>query len=261
MTQVAISGNMQQEWQKIVDGGGTDTYTNDGFKATLAASGAGRSYVFRRMPARAGSKITFRCLAKANSGSGQIIIDYTGDSSLKPKVTIDSRDYQEYEVSIVVPYTANKDTSFIQLNAGIFSTDTGSVDIINPSISTEFDNYGFSRAWAMGLIILQRSGSDILCSVNDDFTRTGIIDVDYISDVVTVKIEQYNKSGNSFSRPIFTGQLSLDSLPNASARFGQYDAINGEIDIKFTDGTAFQPLNTLLADGETAFLWFKVDGI
>lgn len=261
MTQVAISGNMRDEWEKIVDGDGTDNYTNDGFKATLSASGTGRSYVFRRMPARAGSKITIRCLAKANSGSGQIIIDYTGDATLKPSVTIDSEDYQEYQISIVVPYTANVTTSFVQLNVGIFNPDTGSVDVINPTIETEFDNYGFARAWAMGLLRFERSGSDILTTVNDNFSRTGIVDIDYVSDEVQVTIQQYNTNVGDFARPIFSGQLTLDNLPDVTAKIGGYDATTGVVSIRFSDGAGFQPLNTLLADGEIAFMWFKAEGI
>lgn len=262
-TPLALSGQCADDFDIFKDGDGGSAQSYNGTRVNLTAgAGSGRSYLRKRIPARPGEKITVKCLACANSGTPAISIDYPAQGSQKNEITFTQNEWKEYEVSYAVPYTADVSTDYVQISIGLFTADSGNVDVVLPRIEVESAINGFARVHCMGLINLVKSGGIITATINSNYSRSGIISVNYNAATPALEIVTAKSPNASYSmRPIFSTDLSTERLPDVYPRIGQYDPVTGEVLVKFGDGSgSFIDITPLLSDGDGIFLFVMAQG-
>lgn len=262
-TPLPVSIQCADDWEIFKTGDGTSLQSYNGTRINLqAGAGTGRSYLRKRIPARPGEKITVKCLALTTSGTPAISIDYPASGQQKNEVTFNQPEWKEYEVSYVVPYTSDVSSDYAQISIGVFTNDAGNVDIILPRIEVSNCINGFARTVCMGLISLERAGGTTTASVNANYSRCGIISVNYNSATPALEIVTEKSVNASYEmRPIFNVSLSTERLPDVQPRVGQYDPTTGQFLVKFTNATgAFVDINTLLTDGFGIYLFVKGEG-
>lgn len=262
-TPLALSPQCADDFAVFKTGDGTSTQSYNGTRINFTAGApTGRAYLLRRLPARPGDKITVKCLARANSGTPAISIDYPAQGSQKNEVTFSQNEWKEYEVSYVVPYTADIGSDYVQISIGLFTNDAGNVDIILPRVEVDNCVNGFARVHCMGLISLVKNGGVVSAAINANYSHSGIISVNYNATTPALEIVTAKSPAASYGiRPIFSTDLSTERLPNVYPRIGQYDPATGEVLVKFGDGGgSFIDVTPLLADGEGIFLFVMAQG-
>ena len=250
------------DWDDYTTGDGVIVLSESNTKANVTAgAGTGRAYMRKFISARPGEKITVKCIAKRVSGNPQMSIDYPALGTSSNLVAIDSDNWQEYEISYTLPYTADDTSDVAVCTIGIFNSPNGEADIILPRIEVENNTSGFERTWGLGLIRLAKSGGVTTASLNERFVNAGIRGVSYSAGTLTVTLPP-SISQDYGLRPIIMSQLTTEFLPDVISKCGNYDQTTGTVDVKFSNGTgSFVDINTLLSDGQTVFLWFRAGGI
>lgn len=263
-TPLAISAQCTDDFTVFKTGDGTSTQSYNGTRINFTAGApTGRAYLLKRLPARPGDKITVKCLARANNGTPAISIDYPAQGSQKNEITFTQNEWKEYEVSYVVPYTADIGSDYVQISIGLFTNDSGNVDIILPRVEVDNCVNGFARVHCMGLVSLEKSGGVTTATMNANYSRAGIISVNYNASTPALEIVTDKSPNASYGlRPIFSVDLSTERLPDVYTRVGEYDPVTGEILVKFGNGTgSFVDINTLLADGQGVYLSIIAQGL
>lgn len=263
-TPLALSPQCTDDFVVFKDGDGGSSQSYNGTRINLTAGApTGRSYLRKRLPARPGDKITVKCLAKVNSGTPAISIDYPAQGSQKNEITFTQNEWKEYEVSYVVPYTADIGSDYVQISIGLFTNDSGNVDIVLPRIEVSNCTNGFARVHCMGLISLEKVGGVTSAKINANYSNSGIISVNYNPATPALEIVTAKSPNASYGiRPIFSVDLSTERLPDLYTRIGEYDPTTGEILVKFGNGSgSFVDVNTLLADGQGIYLSVIAQGL
>lgn len=262
-TPLPFSIQCTDDWTVFQTGDGSSLQSYNGTRINLqAGAGTGRSYLRKRIPARPGEKVTVKCLAREISGTPAISIDYPSSGAQKNEVTMSQQEWKEYEVSYTVPYTADIESEYVQISIGVFTNDAGNVDIILPRVEVSEGVNGFARTVCMGLISLERAGGLTTASINQNYHHSGIISVNWNGSTPALEIvTEKSFNGQEQMRPIFNVSLSTERMPEVFPRVGEYDQTTGQFLVKFSDGTNFVDINTLLSDGFGIYLFVSAAGI
>jgi hypothetical protein len=261
MTVLATNGGWHDWYPTTTGDGSLSSLGFDNMVTTATAGTSGnRAYYSRNIPAYPGETIVLSVVATKLSGLPQMIIDYPATASPVSTVYIDKEDMARYELRFTVPYTSDTKTNYIKASIGVFSADAGSVTMTLPTISVENSTTGFARNHCMGLIKLNKSSGTVTASLNSGFVNSGIRLLSYSSGtgILTVYV---GKLADEDLSPIFNVGLSSDRLLDVSPRAGAYDAVQGTIEIKFSDGTNFVDITPLYPDNSSAFLWISSFGL
>lgn len=262
-TSLPMSIQCTDDYDIFTTGDGTSLQSYNGTRINLkAGAGTGRAYLRKRLPARPGEKITVKCLALTNSGTPAISIDYPASGKQKNEITFNQPEWKEYECSYVVPYTADITSEYVQISIGLFTNDVGNVDIILPRIEVSSNVVGSARDVCMGLIRLKRAGGLTTASINKNYHHSGILSVNWNGSTPALEIvTEKSFNGQEQMRPIFNVSLSTERMPEVFPRVGEYDQTTGQFLVKFSDGTNFVDINTLLSDGFGIYLFVSAAGI
>lgn len=251
------------DWDNITTGDGTYSENTEGTSATVSAGfTTGRSYILKRFPVTAGDVISFKFLARRISGDPRASIDYPTSGQSKTALDIDSDEWMEYELQYAVPHTHNDSTDIAQCTSGVFTNEAGSAEIANPRISVSGGVKGYARVTALGLITLSKSGGVVTPTLNSNFHNAGILDINFVGNYLNIKTPPTVSTGALRIRPIFDCGLTPDLLPDVTAKIGQYNASTGEVRVYFSNGSgSFVDVNSLMSDGEIAYLWIRATGL
>lgn len=251
------------DWDNITTGDGTYSENAEGTSATVSAGfTTGRSYIVKQFPVTAGDVISFKFLARRISGDPRASIDYPSAGQSKTALDIDSDEWMEYELQYAVPHTHDDSTDIAQCTSGVFTNEAGSAEIANPRISVSGGVKGYARVTCLGLLALSKSGGTTTVSLNSNFHNAGILDVNLVSNYLEIKTPPTVSTGNIRIRPIFDCGLTPDALPDVTCKIGRYNAATGNVEVYFSNGSgSFVDINSLLSDGETAFLWIRATGL
>lgn len=255
-TGIAIT-RFWDDWESFSSGDGAISLTSDNLKSNCSAgAGSGRAYMRKYMPARPGERVKFSFLARRISGEPQASIDWPSTGQSKGVVDIDSDEFQEYSIEFLVPYTTDEASDYMQCTVGVFTTNAGDVDIVNPKIEVSDASQGFLRAWCAGIIRLSRAAGVTTASINGNFINCGIKSVAWDSPTKKLTVETLKSPNISIGvRPILSAEFTTDLLPSVFAKAGQYTPSTGEFDVQFSDGTStFIDINNAMTDGQEAFL-------
>lgn len=251
------------DWDNITSGDGTYSENTEGTSATVSAgSGSGRSYVLKRFPVAAGDLVTFKFLARKISGQPRASMDYPAAGQSKTVVDIDSEDWMEYEIRYAIPHTHNETTDIIQATCGVFTNESGSAEISNLRIDVDCGVKGSQRVTCLGLLALSKVGGVVTPSINTNFHHCGILGLSMVSNYLEIITPPMVSTGSLSIRPIFDCGMTPDILPDVTAKIGRYVANTGEVRVYFSNGSgSFVDINSLLANGETAYLWIRATGL
>jgi len=255
-TEVAIT-RYWADWEQVLSGDGVVTIDASGLRSTCSSGATtGRGYMRKYLPARPGEKVTFSFLARRISGEPQASIDYPVAGTSQGVVDIDSDEFQEYELSYIIPYTTNESSDYMQCTVGTFTTPAGACEIVNPRIKVDNASQGFLRAWCVGLIALTRTAGVTTATLNTGFINCGILGVAYSSGTKKLTVTTLKTVNLSLRmKPILSAEFTNDLLPEIVAKAGRYDPVAGDFEVQFSDGTAtFVDINALMADGEISYL-------
>ena len=247
----------------VVSGDGTFVPNSEN-TSVVCTSGAttGRSYLRKTLPVTQGDLLTFRFSARRISGTPQASVDYPSAGSSKSIVTIDSDEWMEYEIQYAIPQTHNASTDIAQCTVGTFTTPAGSSEVANIRISLDGGSRGNPRVWCIGLIALTKAGGVTTAALNKNFHHSGILNLAFSGDILKVTTLPTVTTGNLALRPIFDVSLTDDVLPDLMVKAGSYVPSTGVVDVKFSNGTgSFVGINSLLSNGEIAYVFIKATGI
>lgn len=251
------------DWDNITSGDGTYSENAEGTSATVSAGlGSGRSYVTKRFPVAAGDLIVFKFLGRKISGRPRASIDYPSAGQSKTAVDIDSAEWMEYEIRYAVPHTHDESADLAQCTCGIFTNEVGSAEVANLRLDIEQGVKGSPRVTCMGLLALSKSGGAVTPTVNSNFHRCGILGLSMESNYLLVQTPPMVSTGGAGLRPIFDCGLTPDLLPDVTAKIGAYDPSSGNVRVYFSNGSGgFVNINSLMSDGEIAYLWVRATGL
>lgn len=248
------------DWgQEIVGAGSSLTLADK--KASITSVVGQKSFLYKRIPARVGEKVTLSCMGRLISGSAgtraSLGIDYPAAAGLKNSIEIDSLHWKEYKLSFVVPHTAN-DTQYVQLVVGCWTALAGQVEVTEPKIQVENGAGAFARIWAAGLIKMA-SGTP---SINENFAHVGISAVSYSSSTKSLTITIPQCPNYSNVAPIINVQFTHDDALDYIPKAGSFNRTTGEFTVKFFDVTASSPLAPVdISSITTCYIWVSAIGV
>lgn len=255
------NSNYISDWEQATSGSGTIVEDATGLTATVTAGSGEIAYIRQRITCTAGDYVKFKFLARKISGTPTATIDYPSVGSAVSSVEIESEDWREYEIQYAVPFTEKRsDQNVVNIVLGVITNDAGSAEIGNPRIFVEEGSGGSLRTWACGLIRLDRSGSVITPSVNDNYPTINITNVSMSGKTLIVQTRpMYNLAGARI-RPIIQATLTSEQIPHVHVKAGQWDSDTGQFSVKFgdTSTTQFTDLATALPDGTGIFVFVEV---
>lgn len=235
MTTLATAQNFN-DWSYSENGDGSFVRTGNRW---LLKSGVntGGSLLSRKIPARPGETITFRCYGRLWSGapstSGGINIEYPSQGSVMASNTF-TKQWQLIECSFTVPAHATR-LEYVRLVAGVGNGEGGGIEVIYPSVEVSGGTGGFARMWACALINITASGGDVGFSPSS--ARVGVTDLTYDNPSKELRFKIPICNNNNAIAPIVTATLYGSNGLNIDARVISYSRDSGETVIKLIDTT------------------------
>lgn len=235
MTQLAVTKNFN-DWSYSQSGDGS--FTRSGEKWLLKSGiGTGSSLLSRKIPARPGETITFRCYGRlwagAPSTSGGITIEYPAQGDVVASNSF-SKQWQLIECSFTVPSHATR-LQYVRLAAGLGADKAGGIEVLYPSIEVSGGNTGFARLWACAFIDITSSGGVV--SYGDSFARVGVTDLSYDNPSKELRFKIPVSNNSNYLAPIISADMFSSNALNVAPRVLSYSRDTGSVVVTFIDTT------------------------
>lgn len=212
---------------------------------------------------RAGETIRLTVVARVLSqgDNASIAIDFPSPGNLLTSKTINSTEWQSYEISAVVPVSA-VDGDYVSLQIGLFGDDEGTAEFYCPTVGKDYSQLGTTQTLACAQIFFDTTAGNA-ARINQGFSNHGIYSLLYnsINKELYLNIDKTPRDDPETSpetiptRPLFFTQMAFDnSGPQVRALVSDYNYLTGDLTIRFYDNSGvLVDITTLLGAGNIFF--------
>lgn len=227
----------------------------------------------RHINVKPGETITFQVMARLTAGTkGDLAINYPDASTPLVFHSITSSEWQMYELSCIIPVTAEEDGNCV-LQSGVFGASEGTVEFMLPRVSKGNCLTGSSQNMAMGQIYFDGDDSK-LPKINVGFANNGIYDLSYDipSKTLSITLDKTKREDPEGAvdttsslvipvRPLFFGNVTFDNGgAGLTVQFSGYDFTTGIVEAMFFNGAGtLIDIETLVSAGNNIFFNFKAE--